>query len=400
MEYNFDEDVNRKGTNSVKWDNCKEVFKRDDIIPMWVADTDFKAPKEVIESIKKRAEHGVFGYTYRGSSFKESVINWLKRRHNWEVDKEWITFSPGIVPALNLCVNTFTNPGDKVIIQTPIYPPFRSVVEGNGRIIVNNELSLKDNHYYMDLESLKKQITDSDGEFDHRVKMLLLCSPHNPTGRVWTKEELIELGEICAQNDIIIVSDEIHSDIVYKNHKHIPIASLSEELAKITISCISPSKSFSLAGLASSAIIIPDKKKRSLFNNALEISHIGGGNIFGNIAIEEAYKNGETYLDELILYLEENLNYCIDFFSKEIPQIKPIRPEGTYLVWLDCSKLGLKGKDLMEFFTDKARVGVNPGSNFSIKYSDFVRLNIGCTRKTLTEGLERIKKAVEEMSLK
>ncbi|HPP32083.1 MAG TPA: aminotransferase class I/II-fold pyridoxal phosphate-dependent enzyme, partial [Soehngenia sp.] len=173
MEYNFDEDVNRKGTNSVKWDNCKEVFKRDDIIPMWVADTDFKAPKEVIESIKKRAEHGVFGYTYRGSSFKESVINWLKRRHNWEVDKEWITFSPGIVPALNLCVNTFTNPGDKVIIQTPIYPPFRSVVEGNGRIIIDNELSLKDNHYYMDLESLKKQITDSNGEFDHRVKMLL-----------------------------------------------------------------------------------------------------------------------------------------------------------------------------------------------------------------------------------
>ncbi|TJX66464.1 putative C-S lyase [Soehngenia saccharolytica] len=399
MKYNFDEEVNRLGTNSVKWDNCKQIFGRDDIIPMWVADTDFKAPGEVIEGIKKRADHGIFGYTYRADSFNQSIKSWLKKRHGWEIDKEWITFSPGIVPALSLCVNTFTNPGDKVIIQTPIYPPFRSVVEGNGRTIIDNELSYEGNSYHMDLDNLKRQITDHNGEFDYRVKMILLCSPHNPTGRVWRIEELIELGKICTEHNIIIVSDEIHSDIVYKNHRHIPIASLSEELANSTITCISPSKSFSLAGLATSAIIIPNKKMRSLFNNALETSHIGGGNIFGNIALEEAYNNGEEWLDELLIYLEGNLDYTINYFNEKIPQIKPIRSEGTYLVWLDCSKLGLKGSELMNFFTNKARVGVNPGNNFSRKNTDFVRLNIGCTKKTLNEALKRIEKAVKEMIL-
>lgn len=397
MKYNFDEEVNRKGTNSVKWDNLKNIFGRDDIIPLWVADTDFKAPIEVIEGIKKRADHGVFGYTFRGSSYNESVKNWLKRRHQWEIEREWITFSPGIVPALSTCVNTFTNPGDKVIIQSPIYPPFRSVVEGNGRKIIDNELTFKNNRYCMDLENLKRQIFKSNGEFDYKVKMLILCSPHNPTGRVWGKNELLELGKICYENNIIIVSDEIHSDIVYKNHKHIPIASLSEELKNSTITCISPSKSFSLAGLASSAIIIPNKKLLNLFNASLDTSHIAGGNIFGNIALEEAYNNGDDYLDELILYLEDNLNYCIDYFNEKIPQIKPLRPESTYLVWLDCSKLGLEDKELMNFFINKAKVGVNPGSSFSKKYKDFVRLNIGCTKKTLKEALYRIEKAVKEV---
>jgi len=397
MKYNFDEEVNRKGTNSVKWDNLKNIFGRDDIIPLWVADTDFKAPIEVIEGIKKRADHGVFGYTFRGSSYNESVKNWLKRRHQWEIEREWITFSPGIVPALSTCVNTFTNPGDKVIIQSPIYPPFRSVVEGNGRKIIDNELTFKNNRYCMDLENLKIQIFKSNGEFDYKVKMLILCSPHNPTGRVWEKNELLELGKICYENNIIIVSDEIHSDIVYKNHKHIPIASLSEELKNSTITCISPSKSFSLAGLASSAIIIPNKKLLNLFNASLDTAHIAGGNIFGNIALEEAYNNGDDYLDELILYLEDNLNYCIDYFNEKIPQIKPLRPESTYLVWLDCSKLGLEDKELMNFFINKAKVGVNPGSSFSKKYKDFVRLNIGCTKKTLKEALYRIEKAVKEV---
>ncbi|MBC7088535.1 MAG: pyridoxal phosphate-dependent aminotransferase [Tissierellales bacterium] len=397
MKYNFDEEVNRKGTNSVKWDNLKNIFGRDDIIPLWVADTDFKAPIEVIEGIKKRADHGVFGYTFRGSSYNESVKNWLKRRHQWEIEREWITFSPGIVPALSTCVNTFTNPGDKVIIQSPIYPPFRSVVEGNGRKIIDNELAFKNNRYCMDLENLKRQIFKSNGEFDYKVKMLILCSPHNPTGRVWEKNELLELGKICYENNIIIVSDEIHSDIVYKNHKHIPIASLSEELKNSTITCISPSKSFSLAGLASSAIIIPNKKLLNLFNASLDTAHIAGGNIFGNIALEEAYNNGDDYLDELILYLEDNLNYCIDYFNEKIPQIKPLRPESTYLVWLDCSKLGLEDKELMNFFINKAKVGVNPGSSFSKKYKDFVRLNIGCTKKTLKEALYRIEKAVKEV---
>lgn len=398
MNYDFDEVIDRRGTNSSKWDDCKDVFGRDDIVPMWVADTDFKAPIEVIEAMRKRLEHGIYGYTYRGQSYNETVVDWVKKRHGWDIDSEWITFSPGIVPALSMCVNTFTRPGDKVVIQSPIYPPFQSVVEANGRIKVDNELILKDNHYHMDLDKLREQICIQDsGEFDNRVKMFLLCNPHNPTGRSWSKEELLELGRICVENNILIVSDEIHSDIIYSGHKHIPIASLSEELAQCTVTCISPSKTFSLAGLSTSAIIIPNKRIRSMFNNTLETLHIDGGNIFGSIALEVAYRNGEEWLEELLVYLEDNLNFLMKYFEEKIPQIVPIRPEATYLVWLDCSGLGLEGEQLMDFFANEAKVGVNLGSNFSRRCGSFVRLNIGCPRSTLKEGLKRIEEAVNRL---
>ena len=408
MENNFDKVIDRTGTNCSKWDNCKNIFGREDILPMWVADTDFEAPKEAIEAMKKRLEHGIYGYTYRPQSFNNAIINWMKKRHGWDIKNEWITFSPGIVPAISMAVNTFTHPGDKVIIQTPIYPPFQSVVERSGRTRIDNELVFIDGRYHMDIDRLEEQIslndlsytnntTNDNREFDNRVKLLLLCNPHNPSGRVWTKEELIKIGEICLKNNIIIVSDEIHSDIIYKGHKHIPIASLSKELEQNTITCIAPSKTFNLAGLSTSAIIIPNKEIRNMFNNTLETLEVDGGNIFGSIALESAYNHGEKWLEELLTYLEGNLNYLMKYFEDRIPDIKPIRPEATYLIWLDCSKLGLEGKDLVDFFVNKAKVGVNPGFKFGKSGRNFVRLNIGCPRSTLEEGLRRIEEAVKSL---
>ena len=408
MKSNFDKVIDRKGTNCSKWDNCKNVFGREDLLPMWVADTDFEAPKEAIDAMKKRLEHGIYGYTYRSESFNNAIVNWMKKRHGWDIKSEWITFSPGIVPAISMAVNTFTHPGDKVIIQTPIYPPFQSVVDRNGRIRIDNELVFIDGRYQMDIDKLEEQIslndisytnntTNNNRGFDNRVKLLLLCNPHNPSGRVWTKEELKKIGEICLKNNIIILSDEIHSDIIYKGYKHIPIASLSKELEQKTITCIAPSKTFSLAGLSTSAIIIPNKEIRKMFNNTLQTLEVDGGNIFGSIALEAAYNYGEKWLEELLTYLEGNLNYLMKYFKEKIPAIKPIRPEATYLIWLDCSKLGLEGKDLVDFFVNEAKVGVNPGFKFGESGRTFIRLNFGCPLSILDEGLKRIEQAVNNL---
>ncbi len=406
MKNNFDKVIDRKGTNCTKWDRCKKVFGKDDLLPMWIADMDFEAPKEVIDAMKKRLEHGIFGYTYRPDSFNKSITNWMKTRHQWDIKEDWITFTPGIVPAISIAINTFTNPGDKVIMQTPIYPPFQSVVEKSGRIKINNELMIIDGRYYMDIDKLEEQIKLSDSGFsnntsnknkgfDDKVKLLLFCNPHNPSGSVWTKEELLRIGDICLKNNILIVSDEIHSDIIYKGHKHIPIASLSKELEQNTITCIAPSKTFSLAGLSSSAIIIPNEKLRKMFNNTVETLDIDGGNIFGSIALEAAYNCGEKWLEELLVYLEGNLDYLMKYFEDRIPGIKPVRPEATYLIWLDCSRLGLEGRNLVDFFVNEAKVGVNPGFKFGENGKNFVRLNFGCPRSTLEEGLRRIEEAVK-----
>ncbi|WP_077369747.1 MalY/PatB family protein [Anaerosalibacter sp. Marseille-P3206] len=405
MKFDFDSVIDRKGTNSRKWDNCEEIFGREDILPMWVADMDFKAPEEVISAMRERLEHGIYGYTFRSESYNEAIINWVKKRHGWDIKSEWITFSPGVVPAISIGIQTFTQAGDKVIIQPPIYPPFYSTVRESGRIVIENELSYVDGHYKMDIAKLEEQIKAKDisftnntyglnNKFDEKVKMFLLCNPHNPTGRVWTKEELLDIGKICTENNILIVSDEIHSDIIYSDYKHIPIASLSEELEQCTITCIAPSKTFSLAGLSASAIIIPNEKIRNMFNNTLETWHIGGGNIFGNVGLETAYRYGEEWLEELLVYLEGNRNYLIKYFEERIPKIKPVFSQATYLAWLDCSELGLEGRDLMDFFVNEAKVGVNPGTAFGEKYGHFIRLNIACPRSTLKEGLKRIQSAV------
>lgn len=390
MKYDFDKVIERRNTKSVKWDLVETMYKDKEVLPMWVADMDFETPREVTEAIMKRAEHGVFGYTLRGEDYDKAVISWMKRRHNWNIKKEWIKFCPGVVPALNLIVRTYTKPGDEVIIQTPVYHPFSSVIKNNGCQIVKNPLKFENNKYYMDFEDLKSKITK-------RTRLLILCNPHNPVGRVWTRDELIELGNICLKNNVIVVSDEIHFDIIYKQYKHTVFASINEEFSNNSIICTAPSKTFNLAGLKTSNIIIPNDKLRNLFEITLENNSIGGPNIFGREALIAAYNKCEEWLDELIDYIDGNLKYLNEYFKNNIPRIKVIQPEGTYLVWLDCSEFNMTPQELRELFVKKAKIGLNDGIMFGEDGGQFQRINIACPRSILKEGLRRIENAVNSL---
>jgi cysteine-S-conjugate beta-lyase len=389
MKYNFDALIDRRNTNSVKWDLLNEEFKRDDIIPMWVADMDFVSPPEISEVLSNRIEHGVFGYAMRPSSFYESIIYWLKYKHEWNIEKDWILNTPGVVPALSVAIFALSNPGDKIIIQPPVYQPFYSVIEKNGREVVINNLKLENGKYVMDLGDLESKI-------DSKVKMLLLCSPHNPVGRVWTRSELKALGSLCLKHNIIILSDEIHSDLVYPDNKHIPISALSQELAQITLTCMAPSKTFNIAGLSTSYVVIPNKDMLLKFSNTLVGLGIGSGNIFGIAALEAAYLNGEKWLNELILYLEENADYMVDYVNNNISGVTISKPEGTYLGWLDCRKLEMDSEKLKEFMIHVAKVGLSGGSIFGEAGEGYMRINFGCPRSILIQGLDRIKNAIDK----
>lgn len=388
MKYNFDKIIDRRNTSSVKWDCNEQVFGSKDILPMWVADMDFESPSEVIEAIKKRAEHGIYGYTERPESMYKSVISWMEKRHGFKTEKDWYLFTPGIVTAINIAVMTYTKPGDKIIIQSPVYYPFSSAVTNNGRQVVSNDLKLQDGKYIMNYEDLENKI-------DSRTRMLILCSPHNPVGRVWTREELKKLGDICIKHNIIIVSDEIHSDLIYSKHKHIPMASISDEIAQNTITCIAPSKTFNVAGLETSAIIIPNSKLRDRFQISLDNIGLGMTNIFGIAAFEAAYSYGEEWLDELLKYLEGNVDYLIGFIEKKLPEIKVIRPDGTYLVWLDMRGLNMNADELKVFMVESAHLGLDDGYMFGEAGERFERVNIACPRSILEDGLNRLEKAIK-----
>lgn len=386
----FDEGINRKNTFSLKWDACQERFGREDILPMWVADMDFKSPAEVIEAIKKRADHGVFGYTKVSNQLTEALVHWLEKRQYWSINPRWITHSPGVVTSINVAIHSFTEVGDRILIQTPVYYPFYSCIQDNGRQLVTNSLVKREDSYEMDF-------FDLENKFRQGVKMMILCSPHNPIGRVWKKAELEGLARLCLKYQVLLVSDEIHSDLVYREYKHFPVASLSEEVASSTITLLSPTKAFNLAGLAYSVAVIsnPDLKKQ--FEKTLHRTGAGMLNIFGLEAAEAAYTYGEEWLSRLLGYLEGNLEFLNQFFMEKVPQIKVIKPEATYLAWLDCNELPLQGDKLKEFFTFKAGVGMNDGITFGKEGFGFQRINFGCPREVLVEGLERIKKAVEQL---
>ena len=386
MKYNFDEIVNRENTNSVKYDLRKNVFGKEDVIPMWVADMDFKTPDFIINAIKERAKHEVFGYSFRPDSYFQSIVNWVKRRHQWEIDSEWISFSPGIVPAVNMAIMAYTNPGDKIIVQTPVYFPFFSAIKNNNRVQVENTLILKEGRYFIDFEDLAEKLKDA--------KMLILSNPHNPGGSVWKKDELKRLGELCLENNVLVLADEIHADLVFKTHKFIPLASISEEIANNTVTFIAPSKTFNMAALATSSVIVSNKELKEKYDHVLDTVHVGLGNVFGTVASEAAYNYGDEWLDQLMDYLSENLDFAEDFFNTKIPEIKMIRPEGTYLVWLDCSQLNLNGKELKDFIIQDAKLGFNDGSMFGTGGNGFVRMNVACPKKTLEEALVMLEKAV------
>jgi len=393
MKYNFDESIDRTNYHSVKWDELKTKFGDipEDVLPMWIADMEFRSPQPVIEAIKKAAEHGIYGYTSRPLSYYQAIIDWMEKRHNWKVKKDWLVFSPGVVPALSFIIRAFTQPGDKVIVQPPVYYPFFRVIENNGCHVVNNPLKLSNKKYFMDYDDLEKKVDDS------RVKLIILCSPHNPVGRVWQKEELIILGEICLEHNIIVVSDEIHADILFKGYRHIPFASISPAFAHHSITCTAPSKTFNLAGLQTSSIIIPNKKYCRIYENILDSLALDENNVFGLVALEAAYRDGEEWLEQLLSYLNENLKFLMKYFEERIPKIKVIKPEGTYLVWLDCRQLGLSVKDLNNFMIKKAGVTLDDGYWFGTEGEGFMRINIACPRSFLEEGLKRIERAINSI---
>lgn len=388
MRYDFDQVWDRKNTQSVKWE-VNHIFGDPDLLPMWVADMDFKVPPAVIEALKRRVEHGIYGYTIRPDSYDAAIIDWFQKRHRFTVRKEWLVSSPGTVPALSMIVQAFTDPGDKIIIQPPVYPPFSTVVKQNGRTIVENPLAFDGERYTMDFADLERKI-------DSGVKMLILCSPHNPVGRVWTGEELRTLGELCLTHDILVVADEVHCDLVRKGYRHTPFASLSDSFAQQSITCTAPSKTFNLAGLQLSHLIIPNKQHRRtvrmmMASLALELPHA-----FAIPAVEAAYRYGEEWLEHLLAYIEGNLQFLMTFVEQNIPQVNVIPPEGTYLVWLDFRSLGLTPRELRTLMREQAKVALNEGYTFGAAGEGFERINIACPRRILKEGLERIEKAVKQ----
>lgn len=390
MHYDFDKIINRKGTSSVKWDYLDRVFGNSGVMPMWVADMDFEAPQPVIDAVVKRARHGVYGYTNRSDAFYASIAGWTEKRHGWHVERDWISACPGVVPAISLNILSFTEPGDKVLVQSPVYHPFFSSIEDNGRVIVNNRLKQEGGRYVMDYEDL-------DAKLGSGVKVMILCSPHNPVGRVWSREELTRVGELCVKHNVILISDEIHSDLIYSGNVHTPTASLSEELAQRTVTCLAPSKTFNIAGLSTSIAIIPNRELHQKFNSTVKSIGIEMSNLFGITALEAAYTHGAEWLDQLLVYLEGNVDFLLDYFKSSIPRIKVYKPEGTYLMWLDCRELGMAQKDLVSFFIHKAQVGLNDGAAFGAGGEGFMRMNIACPRSVLEEGLRRIEKAVHRI---
>ncbi len=388
MTYNFNKGIDRSNTGAIKYEARETVFGTPDVMPMWVADMEFRSPDCIIKAMEQRLHHGIFGYTFRIDGFFSSIIYWLKKRHDWAVKKDWILFSPGVVPSINIAVQAFTAPGDKIIVQPPVYYPFFSAVKDNGREICYNPLQLVNGEYRMDIKGLEKQI-------DKKVKMILLCSPQNPGGRVWTKDELQKLCAVCLKHDILIVSDEIHADLVFKGHQHTVTASLSNDIANNTITLMSPSKTFNLAGLSTAYAVIKNDTLRGQFNTVLSRLHVHHGNVFGNTALEAAYNEGENWLDELLVYLEQNISLVERFLEEHIPQIKMMRHEATYLLWLNCKDLDTGTMTLKDFFIHKAKLGLSEGSIFGQEGKGFMRMNIGCPRDMVQTALNRLKKAIE-----
>ncbi|GBG57139.1 aminotransferase [Sporomusaceae bacterium FL31] len=388
--HNFDEIVKRYNTESRKWDNIGEVFGDTSVLPLWIADMDFASPPAVLKAIQAKAAHGVFGYPARRTSLHESVMRWAKVRHHWTLKSEWISTAPGVVSSISAAVLALTEPGDSIIIQPPVYPPFFSCVRNNGRKIVEN--ALKNNHGYYEFA-----FADLEAKIDDTVRMIVLCSPHNPVGRVWREEELCRLADICLKHQIIILADEIHHDLVFSGHKHTPLASLSPEIAHATVTFMAASKTFNVAGLNTSFIITPDPVKRKKINKLLHNLEIGKTTIFGGAAAEAAYTDGEEWLEELLVYLENNADYIVSYAEQHLPGVKVIKPEGTYLAWLDFRDIFSQSDQLSNFLTKEAKVGLNDGLSFGCQGEGFARLNFGCPRSIIQEALQRIERAIKNL---
>lgn len=390
MNFNFDKIIDRTNNFSAKWSEMNKNFGTNDLLPMWVADMDFLTAPCVMEALKDRLEQGIFGYTTRPSSYNESIVNWLDNRFSWKINQEWLMFSPAVITSISLLIQNLTQKNDKIMIQEPVYSPFHNIVESNERSLVISPLvKLDDGSYVMDYEDIEAKIKD--------VKVFILCNPHNPVGRVWTREELTRLGEICLKHNVLIISDEIHSDIILKNHKHTPFASISKEFRENTITCMAPTKTFNLAGLQSSFLVISNPYYYEVMDKAFSILDIKRNNAFSLVATEAAYNYGEDWLYELIKYIEDNVDFAIDYIKNHMPQLKVKKPEGTYLLWVDFSNLNVDKEDLKNALINKGRIALSDGSSFGIGGAGYYRINLACPRSMVLEGLKRIEFAIKSL---
>ena len=385
MKYNFDEIIPRRGSNSYKWDTAKE----EDVLPMWVADMDFRTAPCVVEALHKRVEHGIFGYTKVPSAYYEAVTNWFMRRHGWQIKEDWIIYTSGVVPALSAIIKALTMPGDRVLVQTPVYNCFFSSIRNNGCEVVTNPLLYTDGNYRIDFDSLEKETSDP------KVKLLLLCNPHNPAGRVWTRQELTRIGEICFRNDVLVVADEIHCELVFLGHSYTPFASISKEFLMNSVTCTSPSKAFNLAGLQIANIISANEYVRMKIDKAININEVCDVNPFGVEALTAAYNKGEEWLEELKQYLLGNYNYLKGYFEEYLPHLKVLPLEGTYLVWVDCSALKQSSEEIVKILLDKEKLLVNEGNMYGEAGKYFIRINIACPRALLIDGLSRLRRTLK-----
>ena len=385
MKYNFDAVIDRTGTGSIKHDLKWEIFQNREVIPMWVADMDFETPDFIRQAVAKRALHPVYGYTFRDEDYYQSIISWMRRRHGWHIEKDWIVFSPGVVPALNMVLLALTSPGDKVIVQPPVYFPFFTAVKDHERELVYNELLCLNDRYLIDFELLEQQAKDA--------RLLILSNPHNPVGRCWTRDELSRLGEICLQNNVMVLSDEIHGDLVLPPNRHQVFANISEALSGITITAHAPSKTFNLAGLSTSSLIIQDEEIRKMVKSVVQKLHLEMGNIFGNEATKAAFQQGDDWLDQLLVYLNENIRLTQSFLADQLPDLKVFVPEATYMVWLDFTSFGLDDKSLREKMIHEAGLGLSPGIDFGPGGSLKMRLNVACPRSVLKQALQKMVEA-------
>ncbi len=389
MKYDFDDIVPREGTGCIKYDTRREVFGRGDVIPLWVADMDFRVLPCVEKALRRRMECPTYGYGIREEGFYNSTAGWVKRRGGWNIDNGWIDFTPGVVPGFAMAIRALSEPGDKVVIQPPVYHPFAHTIKANDRQLVNNPLILASSgRYEMDFDDLDRKLAGA--------KLLLFCNPHNPSGRVFTREELTRVGELCCKHDVNIISDEIHCDMVHKPNKHIHIASIDERFAARCVTLIAPSKTFNLAGLSTAVAITPSDTLRRKLRAEMDALHIGQGNVFGTVALQAAYDEGEEWLEQLTEYIGGNMALVDGFMREHLPQIKTRPSEGTYIMWLDMRNLGMEQKELNDFLINKAGVGLNDGEMFGVEGRGFMRINLATSRAVILKALEQIREAIAQ----
>ena len=392
MKFNFNEKVDRSKNHAAKWEEMGKKFGSNDLLPMWIADMDIKTAPEIVEAIKEKADQAIFGYVYRPASYYETAAAWCEKRFGYKIDPKTLIHSPGVVPSMNMLVKMLTKEDEKVLIQIPVYPPFAASVKTGKRTLVTNELIKDENGYYtIDFEDLEKKLSDE------KVTLMILCNPHNPVGRVWKKEELQKIGDLCVKYNVRILADEIWRDLVLPGYTHTPIASLSREIENITITCFSPTKTFNIAGLQASFAVFPREEEWKAFDNELGEMDIKRNNPFSLVGFEAAYNHGEEWLSELLVHLEGNAQYVADFVKERLPEIKTVKPEGTYLMWLDFNGLNITPEEITEMLIKDAKVAMNDGASFGANGKGFARMNIACPRYMVEDAMARIEKAVKNL---